>query len=60
MDPYIPLAVWTLGMIICVIIARKRGLKPGLFGTLLVVFLGPLAIPLMFLFKPAPQEIDPE
>jgi hypothetical protein len=60
MDPYIPVIVWTVGMVVCAIIAGKRGLKPGLFVTLVVVFLGPLAIPLMYLFKPDRQERELE
>lgn len=53
MGAYIPVAVWLVSGFICAFIARKRGVKTTLFWTLLVAFLGPFAIPLMFLARPA-------
>lgn len=52
MDAYIPTLVWLLGMAVCAIIAKKRNITPTLFRRMLVVVLGPFAIPLIFLFRP--------
>lgn len=52
MDRFIPLIVWAIGAAICAYIAKRRNVKAGLFWTLIVVFLGPFAIPLIFLAKP--------
>jgi len=52
MGAYIPALVWLISAFICHLIARKRNVKSTLFRTLLAVFLGPFAIPLVFLFKP--------
>ena len=51
MAAYVPVIVWAIGAIICFYIAKARNVKPNLFWNLVVVFLGPLAIPLMFLAK---------
>lgn len=55
MGAYIPAIVWVISAIICDMIAKRRSVKATLLRTLLVVFLGPFAIPLVFLFKP---EVD--
>ena len=55
MGAYIPFIVWLIGAYICHLIARKRNVKPTLFRNLIVVFLGPLAIPFVYLFKPEPE-----
>ena len=55
MGAYIPFLVWLIAGYICFLIARKRNVKPTVFRTLIVVFLGPLAIPLVYLFRPEPQ-----
>lgn len=52
MGAYIPVLIWLISAFICFIIAKKRNAKETLFRNLLVVFLGPFAIPLVFLFKP--------
>ena len=51
MDPYIPVLIWLVGAVICSYIAKLRGVKSTLFRNLIVVLLGPLAIPLVFLAK---------
>ena len=56
MDTYLPAIVWLIAMVICIWIARRRNVKETFFRTLLVVFLGPFAIPLMFLFKSEPLD----
>ena len=57
MAMYVPAIVWVIGAIICYFIAKSRNVKPNLFWNLIVVVLGPLAIPLMFLAKPE-QKIE--
>lgn len=52
MGAYIPVLIWVISGFICSFIARKINVEGTLFRTLLVVFLGPFAIPLVFLFKP--------
>ena len=58
MGAYIPVIVWLIGAAICYLIARKRGVQPKLFWNLVIVFLGPLAIPLMFLAGPAEPTVQ--
>lgn len=55
MGAYIPVIVWLIAMVICIWIARRRNVKSTFLIELLVVSLGPFAIPLMFLFKPEPD-----
>lgn len=52
MGAYLPVIVWIIAAIIYEWIARKRNVKLNLPWRLLVVFLGPFAIPLVFLAKP--------
>lgn len=52
MGAYIPFIVWLISAYICLLIAKKRNVKATLFRNLLVIFLGPFAIPLVYLFKP--------
>ncbi len=54
MGAFIPVIVWLVSGIICHLIAKKRRVRVTLLHTLLVVFLGPIAIPLFYLFKPEP------
>ena len=54
MGAYIPFLIWLISAGICHLIANKRNVKPTLFRQLLVVFLGPLAIPLVYLFRSEP------
>lgn len=54
MGAYIPFLIWLISAFICGFIAKKRNVESTLFRTLLAVFLGPLAIPLVFLFKTQP------
>ena len=48
---YVPAIIWMIGTIICYYIAKARNVKLNLFWILVIVFLGPLAIPLIFLVK---------
>lgn len=52
MDAYVPVIIWIVSAIICHYIAKKRNVKQNLMRRLVVVLLGPLAIPLAFLVKP--------
>ena len=52
MGAYIPAIVWLISAVICGQIAKNRNVKVTFPRTLLVVFLGPLAIPLVYCFKP--------
>ena len=52
MAAYMPVLIWIVSAFICHYIARARNINPTLVRRLIVVFLGPLAIPLTFLVKP--------
>jgi len=52
MAAYIPAIIWIISAIVCYYIAKARKIKPNLMWKLIVVFLGPLAIPLVFFAKP--------
>ena len=52
MAAYVPVIIWIVSAIICLYIARARNVKSNLVRRLIVVFLGPLAIPLAFFVKP--------
>lgn len=56
MGPYIPAIVWLIGIAICVWLFRVRNVKSNFFWNLLITFLGPLAIPLVFLAKPGEEK----
>lgn len=51
MVAYVPVIIWIVSAIICYYIARARNVKSNLVRRLIVVFLGPLAIPLAFFVK---------
>jgi len=48
MAAYMPAIIWLISAIICIVIAKIRNVKPTLGRNLIVLFLGPLAIPLVF------------
>jgi len=52
MAAYVPVIIWIISVIFCHYIAQARNVKSNLVRRLIVVFLGPLAIPLTFLAKP--------
>lgn len=52
MAAYVPVIIWLVSAIICYYIAHARNVKANLVRRLVVVFLGPFAIPLIFLVKP--------
>ena len=49
MAAYIPLIIWLVSAIVCYYIAKIRNVKSNFARRLIVVFLGPLAIPLVFI-----------
>jgi len=51
MAAYMPAIIWLISAVICLIIANSRNVKPTLIRSLIVLFLGPLAIPLVFFAK---------
>jgi len=51
MSAYVPVLVWMLSAGICYYIAKIRNVKPTFMGKLVVLFIGPFAIPLVFLAK---------
>ena len=52
MGAYVPAIIWIVSAIICHYIAQARNVKSNSVRRLMVVFLGPLAIPLAFFVKP--------
>lgn len=52
MAAFIPIIIWIVSAIICHYIAHARNIKSNFVRRLIVVFLGPLAIPLALLIKP--------
>jgi len=52
MAAYVPVIIWIVSAIICHYIAQARNVKSNIVRRLIVVFLGPFAIPLTFLAKP--------
>ena len=52
MAAFLPVIIWIVSAFICHYIARSRNVKPNLIRRLIVVFLGPLAIPFAFFAKP--------
>jgi hypothetical protein len=52
MAAYIPAIIWIISAISCIVIANSRNVKPTLVRSLIVLILGPLAIPLVFFAKP--------
>ena len=52
MATYVPAIIWIISAIICYYVAKARNVKPNLLRRLIVVFLGPLAIPLVFFVRP--------
>jgi hypothetical protein len=55
MATFVLAIVWLIGAFACYYIAKARNVKPNFLWNVVVVFLGPLAIPLMLLAKPVRQ-----
>ncbi|WP_454775174.1 hypothetical protein [Janthinobacterium tructae] len=52
MTTYLPALIWSLSAFACMFIARRRSLRITAIRAVLVVFLGPFAIPFMLAAKP--------
>lgn len=55
MISYLPATIWIIGAVICYYIAKYRNVPLNIFWSLVVVVLGPFAIPFMFFAKPQPK-----
>ncbi|MDN2713864.1 MULTISPECIES: hypothetical protein [unclassified Janthinobacterium] len=51
MTTYLPALIWSLSAFACLFIAKRRSLKTTALRAILVVFLGPFAIPLVLAAK---------
>jgi len=57
MSAYVPVLVWVLSAGICYYIALVRNIKPTLIWKLVVLFIGPFAIPLVYFFAKSKKAI---
>jgi len=51
MSMYIPAIIWILSAGICYYIAKRKNIKPTTTWNLTLVFLGPIAVPIILLVK---------
>lgn len=58
MTVYIPVILWLVGSVISYWLMHKRGVKLTLLKNLLVAFLGPISIPVVFLFSPQTHRVQ--
>ena len=52
MSTYLPALIWSLSAFACLFIAKRRSLKTTAVRAILVVFLGPFAIPFVLAARP--------
>ena len=52
MIAYLPALIWSLSAFACLFIAKRRSLRITAIRAILVVFLGPLAIPFVLAARP--------
>ena len=52
MTTYLPALIWSLSAFACMFIARRRSLRITAIRAVLVVFLGPFAIPFVLAARP--------
>jgi hypothetical protein len=52
MTTYLPALSWSLSAFACLVIAKRRSLKTTAVRAILVVFLGPFAIPFVLAARP--------
>ncbi|WP_133991082.1 hypothetical protein [Janthinobacterium sp. 75] len=52
MSTYLPALIWSLSAFVCLFIAKRRSLKTTAVRAILVVFLGPFAIPFVLAARP--------
>ena len=53
MTEYLPVLIWLLSGLVCLLIEKRRSLKRSTLRAIMVTLLGPLAIPLVLLARPA-------
>ena len=52
MSEYLPALIWSLSCFVCLFMAKRRQLRTTALRAILVVFLGPFAIPFVLAAKP--------
>jgi hypothetical protein len=52
MTAYLPALIWSLSAVACLIIAKRRHLKINAVKAMVVIVLGPVAIPFVLAAKP--------
>ena len=52
MTAYLPALIWLLSGVVCLLIAKRRHVKPTAIKAMLVALLGPIAIPFVLAAKP--------
>lgn len=57
MTAYLPALIWSLSAFACLFIAKRRSLKTTAVRAILVVFLGPFAIPLVLAARPEKRHL---
>lgn len=57
MTTYLPALIWSLSAFACLFIAKRRCLKTTAVRAILVVVLGPLAIPFVLAAKPGKRAL---
>ena len=57
MTTYLFPAIWLVSHVVCNVLARRRGIRPGTPATMLYSLLGPLAIPLVLATQPTPVRL---
>ncbi|MGK5055765.1 hypothetical protein ACQ4WY_02340 [Janthinobacterium sp. LB2P49] len=57
MTTYLPALIWSLSAFACLFIAKRRSLKTTAVRAILVVFLGPFAIPFVLTAKPEKRHL---
>jgi len=56
MSTYLPAIIWILGAGIGYLVMQKRSVRITVLRNILVAFLGPLSIPLAFIYKSEVRE----
>lgn len=52
MTAYVPALVWLLSGLVCLVIEKRRQVKPSTMRAMAVALLGPIAIPFVLAAKP--------
>lgn len=57
MTTYLPALIWSLSAFVCLFLAKRGPLRITAIRAILVVFLGPLAIPFVLAAKPGKRTL---